>query len=228
MMRSIIIVLACVASASQGRRMNAGFNPAAGSEAAANRPSSSPRSVTDPVMQSSLRESIMSEGIYEETNGKIWDPLGLSENVNDGTLAFFRACEIKHGRVAMLASLGYVLGAYGVTFPGNIAPGVSFASVNSDGVFNAWGKVPAEGRLQILTTILLIELYTEVQKPHYTKGGDPAKIPFIYGLGIFGKTADERLKKAEMKHGRAAMWGIISFLLHHNLPNAIPILPSNF
>ena len=37
-------------------------------------------------------------------------------------------------RVAsQLASVGYLVGAAGITFPGEIAKGVSFASVNSDG-----------------------------------------------------------------------------------------------
>mmetsp|Transcript_65214 Transcript_65214/g.120025 ORF Transcript_65214/g.120025 Transcript_65214/m.120025 type:complete len:254 (-) Transcript_65214:63-824(-) len=253
-MVSIVIVLACLSISSHGRRMQnrvdqnsqktgfddfltrllstkdaaTGFQPARSHSVTAKRPLSSGRSAASPNMQSALRESILSEGVYEETNLEFWDPLGLSKLANDGTLAFFRAAEIKHGRVAMLASVGYALGAYGITFPGNIAPGVSFKSVNADGVFNAWGRVPPEGRLQIVTTILFIELFTEVQKPHYTKGGDPGKIPFIYGNGVFGKTSDERLKKAEMKHGRAAMFGIISFLIHHNLPAAVPILPGNF
>ena len=62
-----------------------------------------------------------------------FDPLGLSKDVDAGRLAFYRECEIKHGRVAMLATVGYLTGAAGITFPGDIANGVSFASVNADG-----------------------------------------------------------------------------------------------
>merc|ERR1719424_117231 len=63
-------------------------------------------------------------------------------------MMWFRAAELKHGRAAMLGSVGYLIGAAGITFPGEIAKGVSFASVNSDGVYNAWAKVPEEGKLQ--------------------------------------------------------------------------------
>ena len=62
---------------------------------------------------------------------------------------WFRASELKHGRVAMLASVGYLVGAAGITFPGEIAGGVSFASVNANGVFSAWSNVPEAGKLQV-------------------------------------------------------------------------------
>merc|ERR1719379_3075856 len=84
---------------------------------------------------------------------------------------WFRAAELKHGRVAMLASVGYLAGACGYTFPGEIAKGVSFASVNSDGVYNAWAKVPTEGKFQILLLILCLETANESKKPHYMRGG---------------------------------------------------------
>ena len=62
---------------------------------------------------------------------------------------WFRASELKHGRVAMLASVGYLAGAAGITFPGEIAKGVSFESVNANGVFSAWSNVPEAGKLQV-------------------------------------------------------------------------------
>ena len=62
---------------------------------------------------------------------------------------WFRASELKHGRVAMLATVGYLTGAAGITFPGEIAKGVSFSSVNEGGVFSAWSNVPEAGKLQV-------------------------------------------------------------------------------
>ncbi len=50
-------------------------------------------------------------------------------------------------RVAsQLASVGYLVGAAGITFPGEIAKGVSFASVNSDGTPR---EQPKPGRLTL-------------------------------------------------------------------------------
>ena len=41
------------------------------------------------------------------------------------------------------------------------------------GVFNAWGNVPAEGKLQILLIIFALEFATESKKPHYMRVSYP-------------------------------------------------------
>jgi len=187
------------------------------------------------------------EGTGEETGNAIWDPLDIAGSVGDEALMWFRAAELKHGRVAMLATVGYLTGAAGLTFPGDIANGVSFASVNNDGVFNAWSNVPEAGKLQILVIILMLETATESKKPHYMRGGVPGKldqlpfdgvsgiwapkIKFWDPLGFMGALTPEqkaRKRKAELKNGRLAMIGIISFLVGHNLPGAVPALSSAF
>merc|ERR1712107_842778 len=38
-----------------------------------------------------------------------WDPLGLATGTSAGQLAYFREAELKHGRVCMLASLGFIV-----------------------------------------------------------------------------------------------------------------------
>jgi len=119
--------------------------------------------------------------------------------------------------------------------------------VNAGGVFSAWSNVPEAGKLQILSLIFLLELSTESKKPHYMRGGVPGKLdqlPFdgVQGiwapkikfwdpLGFMGALTEEqkaKKRKAELKNGRLAMIGIISFLVGHNLPGAVPALNSNF
>merc|ERR1719269_270032 len=39
-----------------------------------------------------------------------FDPLGFSTDCSEGKLLFYREVELKHGRVAMLASLGILVG----------------------------------------------------------------------------------------------------------------------
>jgi len=187
------------------------------------------------------------EGVGEETGGQIWDPLGISSSVSDTAVMWFRASELKHGRVAMLASVGYLLGAAKVTFPGEIAKGVSFASIGANGPYAAWDAVPTEGKLQILAIILALETASEAKKPHYMRGGVPGKIdqlPFdgIVGLwapkikfwdplnftGALSAEQKARKRKAELKNGRLAMIGIISFIVGHNLPGSVPALNSAF
>jgi hypothetical protein len=52
-----------------------------------------------------------------------WDPLGFceDENLTEGKLKFYRECELKHGRVGMVAALGFVVGEnFHPLFGGNI------------------------------------------------------------------------------------------------------------
>jgi len=50
-----------------------------------------------------------------------WDPAGLSTDVSEGRLLFFREAEIKHGRVCMLAFVGILVGEqYHPLFGGNV------------------------------------------------------------------------------------------------------------
>ena len=57
-----------------------------------------------------------------------FDPLGLSSNIDAETFADYRAAELKHGRVAQLAVIGYIVPEI-FKFPGEIAPGITFESI---------------------------------------------------------------------------------------------------
>lgn len=51
--------------------------------------------------------------------GGFFDPLGLSKDKDDATLSWYRAAELKHGRVSMLATLGIVFQGLGTaSIPG--------------------------------------------------------------------------------------------------------------
>ena len=53
------------------------------------------------------------EGVGPETGGLVFDPLNFVGTGTDKTLAWYRAAELKHGRVCMLASLGIAYTASG-------------------------------------------------------------------------------------------------------------------
>ena len=76
---------------------------------------------------------------------KAWDPLELADFGSDETLAWFRAAELKNGRVAMLATTGYIVQAAGIHFPGMLSHDVSFASLSTMKPFDAWNAVPDLG-----------------------------------------------------------------------------------
>merc|ERR1719486_581339 len=82
-----------------------------------------------------------------------FDPLGLSTGISEGKLRFYREVELKHGRVAMLAALGFVLGEqYHPLFGGNI-------DVPSYVAFQA---TPLENAPYALPSVLLIIANLEV------------------------------------------------------------------
>merc|ERR1719284_2122422 len=49
-----------------------------------------------------------------------FDPLRLSEGATDEQLLWFRACELKHGRIAMLACTGFLVQTQ-YTLPGDLS-----------------------------------------------------------------------------------------------------------
>merc|ERR1712048_1387253 len=77
-----------------------------------------------------------------------WDPLGLSTDGDVDTFKRRRAVELKHGRISMLACIGYII-PEDVKFPGYVSPslGLKFTDVPSG--LAALSKVPLEGLLQI-------------------------------------------------------------------------------
>ena len=77
------------------------------------------------------RACACSEGTGEETGGEIWDPLDISGAVGDEALMWFRASELKHGRVAMLASVGFLFQEH-YTFTGIDSP--SYVSFEQPGL----------------------------------------------------------------------------------------------
>ena len=56
---------------------------------------------------------------------KNFDPLNLSTWGSDETLRWFRAAEIKHSRVAMVATTGALINAAGIHFPGMLSSDIA-------------------------------------------------------------------------------------------------------
>jgi len=76
---------------------------------------------------------------------KKFDPLGYSQLGTDETLNWFRAAELKNGRVAMLATTGYLVQAAGIHFPGMLSSDVSFESLSGLNPLDQWDAVPEAG-----------------------------------------------------------------------------------
>jgi hypothetical protein len=149
------------------------------------------------VSRSALKMSYESEAGVTGPVG-FFDPLGLSANIDKATFDQYRTSELKHGRVAQLAVIGYIVPEI-FKFPGDIAPGVSFASI-PNGVA-AIDAIPALGWLQIFFLIGSVDYYG-----FFILGDTEGK----------GKTAEElkELTNKELNNGRLAMLAILELLRH--------------
>jgi len=125
-----------------------------------------------------------------------WDPLNIAEASKE-TIGWFRHAEIKHGRVAMAAFVGYCVQSNGICFPWNLqAPigsvgamqglsTISFADISAaGGPADQWDALPTAAKLQILCVIGFLEMWSETStvlkmdgEAHYVRGGKPGYFP---------------------------------------------------
>ena len=139
------------------------------------------------------------------------DPMNLFIDGNDGqeaafqtkeAVAWFRHAEIKHGRVAMAAFVGYCVQSQGIVFPGMLSmplkpsvafentPAVSFADVAAAGAPpDQWDALPTSAKVQILLFVGFLELFGESTRAfekdgtqHYVRGGKPGYYPKLLGV----------------------------------------------
>merc|ERR1711972_1253889 len=79
-----------------------------------------------------------------------WDPVGFTA---DGDLLAFkrrRCVELKHGRISMLATMGYITPELTGKFPGYLSPSMSLKFADIPNGLAALSKVPAVGWAQII------------------------------------------------------------------------------
>jgi hypothetical protein len=125
-----------------------------------------------------------------------WDPLNIGDSSPE-TIGWFRHAEIKHGRVAMAAFVGYCVQSNGICFPWNIQgpiggtgtiaslPAISFADISAaGGPADQWDALPTAAKLQILGVVGFLEMWSETSTvlkadgtEHYVRGGKPGYFP---------------------------------------------------
>merc|ERR1719194_150116 len=131
-----------------------------------------------------------------------WDPLGIvTADTAPETIGWFRHAEIKHGRVAMAAFVGYCVHANGIVFPWNIQtalpwtsvtadlPTISFADISAAGApGDMWDALPTAAKVQIGCVIGFLEMHGESSlaleadgQKHYVRGGKPGYYPSFKG-----------------------------------------------
>jgi len=179
-----------------------------------------------------------------------YDPLNLAEaefwgQSNEATIGFLRHAEIKHGRVAMFAFVGYIAHANSFKFPWAMQmDGSPFPAETNPPVL--WDVISDDAKWQMFALIGFLEFWGELSTPnskHYMKGGRPGDYPdFVSGKdGIphpvpfnlfdpFGyskkKTAEQKERGliVEINNGRLAQIGILGFLAEQTTPGSVPFL----
>lgn len=146
-----------------------------------------------------------------------FDPLKLSKGIDEEKFIRWRTVEIKHGRVCMMAFLGFIVQQGLGHLPGYISPsqGIKFSDI-PDGVA-AITAVPALGWAQILWFVGLIELgpfsLDTMQEPGRFDFFKPGKENNPNGYpGVTDENRDQKLT-IELQNGRLAMLGVLGILM---------------
>jgi len=172
---------------------------------------------------------ILSAHYFILSSVQVFDPLGLTTSLDERGMRWFQAAEVKHGRVAMMATVGWLASISGFHFGGMLSDseGISFADVAAAPTpFAALGMVPESGLNQILFVIGAVEGFQEMRQPHYTLPG--GNLPGDLGAARAKAEALPRLQAVEVKNGRLAMIGIASFVSATLLPGSVPAMPGFF
>merc|ERR1740123_1275325 len=158
----------------------------------------------------------------------LFDPLGFSNGASTEALQWYREAEIKHGRVAMAAFVGFLINYQGIMFPFDLTMGGDkFASLGTGNPLLAWDNVSDKGKWSILGFIGLLEVLGEAEKPHYMRGGKSGTHDLVWYFGskyISGKddAAKLRSRTAEINNGRLAMVGIMSLIAASTVGGSVP------
>lgn len=159
-----------------------------------------------------IGKTSMSLNSYENEIGALpptgfWDPAGLSDGISQEKFDEYRLAELKHGRVAMMAVLGYIAPET-YRFGYNLTPD---GSVNTNDLPNgiaAINALPFLGWVQILAFVGCVETYGWFTSP----------------AGVLDLPDDILAKRqtAELQHGRLAMLAVLELFRHDSQNLVVP------
>jgi len=134
-----------------------------------------------------------------------FDPLGFAKVGDEAGFKFLRAAELKHGRVAMMASVGALVQSM-YQFPGyeKIPHGLGAATTS-----------PGQETLIALTVLsgsLELSLWRDDPEKPVAEIGDYGN-PFQFGIGEGPLAAGEDMKNRELNNGRAAMIATLGIIV---------------
>jgi len=165
-----------------------------------------------------------------------WDKI-TTEWGSAETGTFIRAAELKHGRSAMIATVGFAFHKLGITF-NNISPheylsvtqNIKFADLAAMTPLDAMKSLPVESLTQMFAAIAAIEIYELT----HANGAIATGERVAPGLKAGGLTGDlgwnpldikvtDRRQTVELQNGRAAMLAICAWVAADSIPGSVPL-----
>merc|ERR1719443_1832417 len=158
-------------------------------------------------------------GFSPEGDIGVTPPLGLFDPLNflsRGPDAYrrYQEIEIKHGRLAMAATLGVIVTEAGIKFPGYISfsQDLKFSDVPGS-LDGAYTGIPLAGWAQIVALVAALDIAVFRQDPSYD-AGDCVQDLQIQWVRYDDPTVKAFKLNAERNNGRAAMFGILGMISH--------------
>jgi len=171
--------------------------------------------------QKSARTSVATNMAFENELGAqaplgFFDPLGLVADGDQEKFDRLRYVEIKHGRISMLAVVGYLVAEAGIRLPGNIDySGLKFEDVPNG--FAAFNTISGAGIAQIVAFIGFLELGVMKDITGGEFVGDFRNDAIDFGWDSFDEETKLKKRAIELNQGRAAMMGILALMVHEQL-----------
>ncbi|CAB9496672.1 Fucoxanthin-chlorophyll a-c binding protein [Seminavis robusta] len=177
----------------------------------------------DVVRSSALKASPFEGELGAQDPIGFIDPLGLVEDGDQATFDRLRYVELKHGRIAMLAIVGYLTTDAGVRLPGLLAfDGTTFADIPSG--IDALGALPTAGLGQVILFIGLLEARIMKDITGGEFPGDFRNGYIDFGWDKFSEEEKFQKRAIELNNGRAAQFGILGLMVHEKI--GVSLLPA--
>uniref|UniRef100_A0A7S0UI35 Uncharacterized protein n=1 Tax=Pseudo-nitzschia delicatissima TaxID=44447 RepID=A0A7S0UI35_9STRA len=146
----------------------------------------------------------------------LYDPFNLLDNADQDRFDHLRAVELKHGRISMLAVVGYLVTYAGVRLPG-------LEDVPSG--FAAWDALPKEVAGQMGMALVLMEMANRDNSGTAEFVGDFRNGALDFGWDEQTDAWKTKKRTIEINNGRAAMMGILGLMVHEGMGDVGMILP---
>jgi hypothetical protein len=161
----------------------------------------------------------------------------IAHSLVSATTQFTPHRELKHGRAAMIATLGFSFQKLGITFDKftpheylSVTQNVKFADLAAMGPIDALKAIPVEGYAQVFFTIMAIEIYELTHRNGEIVTG-ASVAPGLQSGGLTGDLGwnplkvkvDDRRRLVEIQNGRAAMFAITAWVCAETIPGSMPL-----